>query len=211
MNKQLEKGLAQIPGISVSQIPEKLERYISEIELWNPRYGLVKASGEELIIKHILDSLVALPFIKEVSPRKMADIGSGAGLPGIPLSLFLPDTEISLVERSGKRVRFLENTSALLKLNNILVVNQDFTTLKNRYDLITFRAFSALTEDLLTNMKKILNPSGQIFAYKGRKRQWQTESEMAQDCGWAVKKEKLSVPFLDEERYLLILHPGSAW
>lgn len=205
MNKCLEQGLSRIPGIDLSPVPKNLERYIAEIELWNPRYGLVKASGNELIIKHILDSLIVLPFIREQSPLKIADIGSGAGLPGIPLSLFLPDTEISLVERSGKRVRFLENTAALLKLTNIKVINQDFTQLDERFDLITFRAFSALTENLLMDMKKMLNPFGQIFAFKGRKKQWLSEARIAEKCGWTVREEKLDVPFLDEERFLLIL------
>ena len=117
MNKLdiLKNGLDEI-GIKYSQDQfAKLELYISEVELWNNKYKLVGAIGEQFIIKHVLDSLSAYPELKKITFKTAADVGSGAGLPGIPLAIFFPEVHFTLIERSGRRSGFLRNIVSLLK------------------------------------------------------------------------------------------------
>ncbi|MDR1058118.1 MAG: class I SAM-dependent methyltransferase, partial [Treponema sp.] len=125
----LKEGLdllgASAPDINRVLISRKeriffsLETYIAEIELFNPAYGLVGAGDRrELVIKHILDSLAPLGIIHRLlsafpSPYNIADAGSGAGLPGIPLAICLPDVSFTLIERMGRRAGFLRNTLAV--------------------------------------------------------------------------------------------------
>ncbi len=84
-----------------------LNEYIDEVMLFNPKYGLVNATGDTFIIKHILDSLAGVNEIRRRDPKTVADVGSGGGFPGIPLAIFFPDITFHLIERSGKRCNFL--------------------------------------------------------------------------------------------------------
>ena len=130
-----------------------LELYIKEIETFNSVYGLVGVTNtEELVIKHILDSLAPLEIIsnllqsslgdlgasaplREVPPIKVADAGSGAGLPGIPLAIALPNCEFTLIERMGRRAGFLLNTKAVLNLSNINIEEKEIEKV-NQINLI---------------------------------------------------------------------------
>lgn len=192
----------------------RLVRYIEEIELWNPAYGLVKAAGNELVVKHVLDSLAALPVLRKLGLPldRIADLGSGAGLPGIPLAIFLPGSAVTLVERMEKRVRFLENQKARLGLSNVEIVQSEAEKTPGPYDLVTFRAFRPFSErKLFLSVTKLVKPGGVIAAYKGRLDTAREElAALAPDPvlgPWAAKAEvlPLSVPFMEEERCLVIL------
>jgi len=212
----LTNGLDAL-GLAYSQGRlERLTRYIDEIELWNPAYGLVKASGDELIIKHILDSLAALPLIRELGlpTSTIADLGTGAGLPGIPLAIFLPDSRITLVERMEKRVRFLENQKALLGLSNAEMAQTEAERALGPFDLVTFRAFRPFSEvKLFRAVRKLVAADGAILAYKGRMDHTQAElADLAADSALGPMAAKalvlpLKVPFLQEERCAVILKP----
>ena len=116
-------GIRTLP---ISEIESKIEKYISNLQEFNAKFDLVNTDDhDEIVIKHILDSLSAVPELcREISERfsnigddfVIADIGSGAGLPGIPLSIVLPSFNFLLVERMTKRCAFLENCRALLGL-----------------------------------------------------------------------------------------------
>jgi 16S rRNA (guanine527-N7)-methyltransferase len=197
-----------------------LERYIQEIELFNSAYGLVAVeNSRELVIKHILDSLAPLGMIARItsdfsnsipnnkhngSPQ-IADAGSGAGLPGIPLAIALPDCNFTLIERMGRRAGFLFNTGAVLKLANITVEEREIEkTQKERFSLVTFRAFKPMDLKLLKTLFNTLTENGKIAAYKGRREKIEAEMAPLENyCHW----EALScpVPFLDEKRHLLIV------
>ena len=210
----LSRGLAALGLDPGEDRFDRLVRYIEEIELWNPAYGLVKASGDELIVKHILDSLAALPVLERLGlPRdRVADLGSGAGLPGIPLAIFLPDTSVTLVERMEKRVRFLENQKARLGLSNVEIAHAEAEKAPGPYDLVTFRAFRPFSErKLFLSVTKLVTPGGAIAAYKGRLETAREElAALSSDSvlgPWAARAEilPLAVPFLEEERCLVIL------
>jgi 16S rRNA (guanine527-N7)-methyltransferase len=218
------------------EIISLLVRYIKEIELFNPAYGLVKVNDtKELVIRHILDSLSPLGIISrllaETDAQKIADAGSGAGLPGIPLAIAMPNCGFTLIERMGRRAGFLWNTKAALGLSNIAVEENELEkTAPGRFALVTFRAFKPLEPKLL---KALFNAcvcagagagAGIIAAYKGRREKTEQEmsplekpfglssghlsnelsSGVSASGGW-WETIPYSVPFLDEERHLLVI------
>ncbi|NLJ46451.1 MAG: 16S rRNA (guanine(527)-N(7))-methyltransferase RsmG, partial [Treponema sp.] len=175
----------------------------------------VKASWDELLVKHILDSLAALPVLERLGLPlgRMADLGSGAGLPGIPLAIFLSGSSVTLVERMERRVRFLENQKARLGLSNVRIVQAEAErTPDGPYDLVTFRAFRPFSErKLFLGVTKLVPAGGAIAAYKGRLQTAREElAALAEDPALgplAARAEvlPLTVPFMDEERCLVIL------
>ena len=222
--RQSDKDIEKLFAPRSEEIIMLLTRYIKEIELFNAAYGLVGVSDtKELIIKHILDSLAPLGIIFrllhesaviEPSAAKIADAGSGAGLPGIPLAISLPQCSFTLIERMGRRAGFLCNTKAALASSlksgltrdNIIIEEGELEkTSSARFNLITFRAFKPLEPKLLKNLFKACAKDGIIAAYKGRREKIETEmAPLEKFCG---KWEAIpcAVPFLDEERHLLVI------
>lgn len=211
MNTILEQGLKElgiaegVHGGRQETAGALLERFALEIERFNDAYGLVSVKNfEALLIRHILDSLAPLTVIARLEALSIADLGSGAGLPGIPLAICLPDRRWTLVERSGKRAGFLQHTVALLRLENVQVVQgQMEEEAAQSFDLLTFRAFHPFSPSLLKALFRLLVPGGSIAAYKGRAKA--IASEMAGlDVLWEAAPVK--TPFLDEERHLVLIH-----
>ena len=226
----LEEGLSKLGINGGDKVVSLLAKYIEEIELFNPAYGLVKVKDQhELIVKHILDSLAPLHILRSLinetsRPVQIADLGSGAGLPGIPLAICMPGAEFTLIERMGRRAGFLRNVIAVLRLSNVRVEETDMEELAQKpsaagsFDLIVFRAWKALDADLFKGLSKLLASGGILAAYKGRRES--IEEEMARllkvpekgtdnfsvarsDVSWEVLA--LEVPFLEEERHLLLV------
>ena len=144
----------------------------------------------------------------------IADIGSGAGLPGIPLAICMPHAEFTLVERMGRRAGFLRNAIAVLSLSNVIVEEKDLFELAchlpetKRFDLAVFRAFKPLEPALLKGIFRLLKPGGTIAAYKGRRKSAEEEMAQLEKPGReSLNREiiPLEVPFLNEERHLLLI------
>ncbi|MDR0641360.1 MAG: 16S rRNA (guanine(527)-N(7))-methyltransferase RsmG, partial [Treponema sp.] len=227
MGLSLEEGLrrlAEEPDVAalvnprLDEIESLLTRYINEIELFNPAYGLVAVkSREELVSRHILDSLAPLGIIAgllEETGRtleaggsrtpQIADLGSGAGLPGIPLAIALPGARFTLIERMGRRAGFLRNSIAVLALDNVEVEETEMERAgPGRFDLACFRAFRPLEAPLLKAMFRLLAPGGVLAAYKGRRKAVEAEINAAWAGPWDCRP--CPVPGLDEERHLLTL------
>lgn len=191
--------------------------YTRELERWNERLGLVHASGTELIVRHILDSLAGLTvvqsLIEECDAPVIADIGSGGGLPGIPLACFLPGARIHLVERSERKCGFLRGALLATKIRNAQVVNEDLSALREPFDVIVFRAFQPLSKPLVHQLTHLLRPGGAVCAYKGRAERVETEiASLGDDLTARLSTEivRVDVPFLAEERHLVILKPHVA-
>jgi 16S rRNA (guanine527-N7)-methyltransferase len=216
--KQGLRRLAEEPGglagPRLDMIENLLTRYIAEIELFNPAYGLVNVKNrEDLVTRHILDSLAPLGIMTRLPElclpagrtAQIADVGSGAGLPGIPLAIALPDFRITLVERMGRRAGFLRNTIAVLGLDNAAVEEQEMEKAgPGRFDLLCFRALRPFEPALLKALRRLLAPGGVIAAYKGRRELINAEMEAA---GWTGSWDCLPcpVPGLEEERHLVVL------
>lgn len=181
---------------------ERLERYISEIELFNPIYKLVSYQDkDELIIRHILDSLAGVKVFEALESSSIADLGTGAGFPGVVLAIML-DRPIVLVERMKRRVDFLKNVILRCNLKNVRIVSKDVSEVEERFDIVTCRAFHPIF-DIIDDVDRILSPNGVFAPYKGKKSYLYSEIENLSN--WDVSITNLHVPFLDEERIIALM------
>ena len=197
-----------IKTLPIGEIEGKIEKYIKNLQEFNAKFDLVNTDDhDEIVIKHILDSLSAVPAIcKEISERfselpadfTIADIGSGAGLPGIPLATVLPKFSFTLVERMTKRCAFLENCKSLLSLENLAVEeNQAERIEQKRFDICVFRAFRPLEKKMTKVLLRILKDGGFLAAYKARSEKI-TEEMQSLPSVPKYKVLPLTVPFLTE-------------
>lgn len=211
MNKDLLiSGLNKLDiALSNDQI-EKIGKYINEINMFNPTFKLVGVESEdELIIKHVLDCISAIKLMnKEIADDTIiADLGSGAGFPGIILAISFPNTKIKLVERMKRRVDFLTNVKLICKLDNVEILSTDIKEIKQNFDIITMRAFHPLY-DIINDIDKILSSDGIIFAYKGQRKTTIDELEKMKKVSksqWKADLIDLNVPFMSEERIMCTL------
>ena len=211
MNFQLlKKGLSELCITADDRQYTGLKRFSEELERWNRRMNLVKASGDALIIRHLLDSLTGLELIRELEPRSLIDVGSGGGFPGVVLALFLPGTAVTLLDRSAKRVSFLKNVVALLELENCCVVEKEIADEADSYDLVCSRAFKPLPEAFLPLAAR-LKPGGTLLFYKGKKSKVFEEMALVdyEKAGFGYELVPVTVPFLEEERHLLLFRDTS--
>ena len=205
MEALLTDGLSRL-GISLSAGQQKqLETYWSELTLWNGKYGLVNASGDELVVKHFLDSLSAVPVLEEMSFNTACDVGSGGGFPGLVLAVVFPDRKFTLIERSGKKALFLANTAAMMHASNVEVLSEDADLVKEHFDLVLFRALGQFTQYFPT-LYRLAAENGHLFAFKGRGEEIRKELQTLPDE--IQKKSNIRpahVPFLEDERNFVII------
>ena len=208
----LREGLGQLKIPFTDQQLIKVQVFLEELERWNRRYGFVARSDpshrrvdrRQLIIRHVLDSLSAWSTVQAFGRRKqVVDVGSGAGFPGIPLAVFLPDFRFTLLEPSARKSAFLRNAAILAELRNVEVLETRLEDLDRRFDLVVFRAFSPLSRTSLAAMQRILEPNGSIVAYKGKLAR--IEEELAGLDSLNCSIVAVPVPYLDEQRHLVIV------
>ena len=205
MEALLADGLSQL-GISLSSDQQKqLDIYWSELALWNGKYGLVNASGDELIIKHFLDSMTAVPVLKEIPFDTACDVGSGGGFPGLVLAVAFPDKKFTLIERSGKKALFLSNTAVMMHASNVEVLSEDANLVKNRFDLVLFRALGQFIQYFPT-LYRLAAENGHLFAFKGREEEIKKELKILPDeIQNKTEIRSAHVPFLEDERNFVII------
>ncbi|MGE5491003.1 MAG: 16S rRNA (guanine(527)-N(7))-methyltransferase RsmG [Actinomycetota bacterium] len=197
---QLSSGLAALGLDLPNPAPEKLLAYRDLLLKWNKTYNLTALRDpEQAISHHLLDSLAILPWVEAGS---LLDVGSGGGLPGIPLAISRPDLQVTMVDAVQKKATFLQQAAIELALPNARALHARVETLTGQYGQITSRAFSDLAE--FTRLTRhLLTPGGRWLAMKGVR----PEGEMATlPEGIRIDAiEPLSVPGLDAERHLIIL------
>ena len=194
-----------------------LLRYIRELEAFNAAFNLVRVQNtEELIVKHILDSLAPWKILAERidahrgSRCTLADMGSGAGLPGIPLAcLFLirnPELECTLIERMHKRCAVLENMQAMIGLSNTVVLEAEVEKAPAGYfDIAVFRAFRPLDRTMLATLQRTINSTGVLAAYKGKRSAIEEEMNALAEHRPDYRVIPVKVPFYDAERNLVLM------
>ena len=198
----LRQGLA---ALGFGSAAELLEHFLAELERWNARFGFVKATADELVAKHVLDSIAAAPVIAGLcTGGGVLDVGSGAGFPGIPLAIALPGVRFSLLERSAKKCAFLENSRALLGLGNVRVLQADLAAASGRFDVVTFRAVAPL-ERFFRELSRSAVAWGAVAAYKGRRDRVDAELEAIGAAARGAEVVRLEVPFMEEERHLVVV------
>ncbi|MCB5231197.1 MAG: 16S rRNA (guanine(527)-N(7))-methyltransferase RsmG [Sphaerochaetaceae bacterium] len=212
--KKFAKGLSELKIEFDSEQFRQIETFINEIYLFNPTHKLVNATGQQLIIKHFLDSIAPYYILKGLfanydENQIICDLGSGGGFPAVVLAIAFKKRHFVLIERSEKRAQFLQSCITLCNLNNrVEVINRDFTQIKNRYKIVTFRAVSPLSS-IMGLISPILAEGGVVCAYKGKSNNVQKEVEALnlsdKQHKWRVEIEEIEVPFLDSERSLVIL------
>jgi 16S rRNA (guanine527-N7)-methyltransferase len=223
----LREGLAALAVPEADRVARTLDAYLAELARWNARFGFVKADEEELVVKHVLDSLSAWRAVEELAcaglqllpggsalAGTVLDVGTGAGFPGIPLAIALPGVSFTLLERSSRKVAFLKTCGIILGLPNARTLQADLGAAEGRWDVVTFRAFAPL-ERFLEDAGPGLSFRA-LLAYKGRHTRGREEAEhVGRLSGGAYTSEvrEVTVPFLEEERCLVIVRPvptGSA-
>ena len=202
LRQQLEFGLNEM-GLHFSvPVQQKLVHYIQLIARWNNAFNLTAIRDvEEMVSKHLLDSLAVQPYVEG---KNILDVGSGAGLPGIPFAITLPEKHFVLLDCNGKKTRFLTQAKIDLKLDNVEVIHQrveDYQPIVDGhriyFDVITARAY-ATTDNILRSTEHLQGADTHILVMQGRLDE-QIHSHQYQ----LIESHALDVYGLDAERHLL--------
>lgn len=200
---RLSEGLAAM-GIALdAAVQEKLVAYLRLLEKWNRVHNLTAVrEPDRMVVLHLLDSLSLLPHLAGV--RTLVDVGTGGGLPGIPLAIARPDLAVTLLDSSHKKATFLRQAKAELALANVGVVCERVESWRpdSRFDAVVSRAFAELA-DFVTQAGHLAAPGGVLLAMKGVH---PTEEIARVPSAYRVEKVvALAVPTLDAQRHLVRL------
>lgn len=207
LNKSLEplllKGLQSLNLEVSNEQAEKLLLLLEQLMKWNKTYNLtaIKSIKEALTI-HLLDSLAVTPFIKQ---NNILDVGTGAGFPGLPLAIMLPEVEFTLLDSNSKKIRFIRQQIHLLGLKNVEVIHSRVEDPQKKVYLgIISRAFASI-EDMVTLTKHLLANEGVWLAMKGQYNQ--QEIEYLSEQVVEIAHYSLDIPNLSAARCLIELKP----
>jgi 16S rRNA (guanine527-N7)-methyltransferase len=202
ITQRLAEGINALGLALDADIQQRLLAYGALLMKWNKVYNLTAIRDETAMIDlHLLDSLAILPYAKVSA---IADIGTGGGLPGIPLAICQPDTTVDLVETVNKKASFLLQAKIELGLRNATVHNLRVETLHppKLYPAVVSRAFSSLT-DFIKLTDHLVAPDGHWLAMKGV---YPDDELAALPPGYGLREaHRLQVPGVDAERHLLII------
>jgi len=202
----LTQGLVELRLDLPADARERLMRYVALLEKWNKVYNLTAVQGAQRIVTHhLLDSLAVLPH---VNANSALDLGSGAGLPGIPVAIARPQMMVTLLDANQKKAAFLRQAVIELALPNVQVVCErvESWTPPTRFDLVISRAFSDLRK-FLAVAGRLCAPHGVVAAMRGAC----SEEELgALPAGFKLKRViPLNVPGLKALRHLVLLEPAA--
>ena len=178
---------------------DRLLAYLDILRKWNNRYNLVGTSDQaELVQKHLLDSIAITPYIKDAP---ILDVGSGAGLPGIPLAITLPALAFTLLDANSKKTRFMRQVAIELNLSNIEITQSRVEDLQiaNMPKTVIARAFAPLRK-ALNLLARVCAPQGQVLIMLGER----TPELPTTDRFKTITTHAIHVPGLSAQRHLLV-------
>jgi 16S rRNA (guanine527-N7)-methyltransferase len=207
LRPQLLEGLGQLEIKADADLTEALLGYLAELIRWNKAYNLTSVrEPAEMVSRHLLDALTIAPYIKDAEKSKrILDVGTGAGLPGIPLALLYPQASFVLMDSNGKKTRFIEHALRTLGLENVMPVQARVESHQDEagFDTIVCRAYASLL-DFITSSGHLLASGGEMIAMKGKVPQAELDELPAT---WvATQVDRVAVPGVDGERHIVVLH-----
>ena len=200
LSAQLEAYLAEINLPATAEQKKQLLDFVGMLNKWNKAYNLTSVRDPKImLVRHIMDSLVVS---KHLQGERFTDVGTGPGLPGIPLAIMNPDKTFVLLDSLGKRIRFQKQVAFELGIHNISSIESRVEAYQpeQKFDGVLSRAFASI-HDMLTWCHHLPAEHGQFYALKGQL----SDEEMQQiPAGFAITETiELKVPKLDEQRHLL--------
>ena len=185
----------------------QLVAYVGLLDKWNKAYNLTSVRDpNEMLVRHILDSIVVAPYLQG---SRFIDVGTGPGLPGIPLAIVRPEAHFTLLDSLGKRVRFLRQVQHELKLDNVTPVQSRVEAFPAEppFDGVISRAFASLN-DMVSWGQHLPAANGHFYALKGLAQKDEMENLPE---GYAIAEViELHVPQLEGERHLVVITPKSS-
>ena len=200
--QRLESGLAELACTIDSERIDLLLAYLHLMMRWNKAFNLTAIRDpREMVVRHLLDSLAINDLIKE---RRLIDVGTGPGLPGVPLAIVEPQRHISLLDSNGKKSRFLFQVKTQLGLTNIDILNSRVENYSpdRLFEGVVSRAFTRLS-NMVSTCRHLLGDNGRLYAMKGSDVQAELD-ELADDVH-IIACHDVRVPGLDEPRYVVEL------
>lgn len=202
--ERIRAGLAELAIEHDERQLDQLAAYLALLHKWNRAYNLTAIREPEAMIgRHLLDSLAVLPWLRG---QRFADVGTGAGLPGIPLAIMRPQSDFELIDSNGKKIRFVTQAINELNLRNARARQcrvEEYQPAQC-YDAVTSRAFAALS-DMAQGCAHLLAPGGELLALKGV---YPDEEIQALPSRFRVAaSHALHVPGETGQRHLIVVKP----
>jgi len=201
LQKLLAQGLIDLGIDATERQTSQLLRYLELMQKWNKAYNLTAIRDpQQMLVRHLLDSLAVVPHIAQTD---LIDVGSGGGLPGIPLAILSPQQAITTLDSNSKKTRFQSQVKIELGLTNLEVIHGRVEALENRqFSQVISRAFASII-DMVTLSQGLLAEKGVFLAMKGR----YPDAELAElPLQFRLQQSyALHIPGLEEERHLLVL------
>ncbi|WP_353684256.1 16S rRNA (guanine(527)-N(7))-methyltransferase RsmG [Thermodesulfovibrio sp. 3907-1M] len=190
--------IKQCLNLNEEAVVDKFLLYTAELKKWNKAYNLTSIEDErEIVVKHFLDSLLYLYFIPE-KPLSIADVGSGAGFPGVPIAIVRADLKIALIEPSWKKCAFLKNLKRKLELSNIEIYHAKAEEVNEKFDIVMSRALWSIKE-FVQRCKHLVKSDGYFLISKSLK----VEDEIKELPKDRIQTKEFDLPWVDGKRYII--------